>query len=73
MYARKRFKGPCFVEVTIMACWNIWKYRNDRTFKLIRPTFRGWKAGFFHDITMLKHRVKSSVADNLASWLASLP
>jgi hypothetical protein len=47
--------------------------RNDWTLKLIRPTFRGWKDGFFHDITMLKHTVKSSVADNLASWLASLP
>jgi hypothetical protein len=42
-------------------------------FKQIRPTFIGWKAGFFQDITMLMHRVKSSVTDNLVLWLDSLP
>jgi hypothetical protein len=45
--ARKAFWGPCFVEVVVLACWNIWKQRNYYIFKHIRPTFWGWKAGFF--------------------------
>jgi hypothetical protein len=70
--AKKAFQGPCFVEVVILACWNIWKQRNYYIFKHIRPTFRGWKAGFFHDITMLMHRVKDADVDSLLIWLKSL-
>jgi hypothetical protein len=55
---KKIFKGPCFVEIIILACWNIWKQRNNKIFKNIQPTFRNWKEGFIYDITMLKHRVK---------------
>jgi hypothetical protein len=71
--AKKIFQGPCFIEVAILACWNIWKQRNSYIFKHIRPTFRGWKAGFFHDITMLMHRVRDADVDPLSIWLKSLP
>jgi hypothetical protein len=70
--AKKALQGPCFVEVVVLACWNIWKQRNYYIFKHIRPTFRGWKAGFFHDITMLMHRVKDADVDSLLIWLKSL-
>ena len=39
--AKRNFKGPCFSEIVILACWNIWKQRNDWIFEGIRPTFRG--------------------------------
>ena len=29
---RKNFQGPCFTEITILACWNIWKQRNNHIF-----------------------------------------
>jgi hypothetical protein len=59
--ARKSFKGPCFTEIGILACWTIWKQRNGWIFKGIRPTFRGWRASFVLEISMLKYRVKSDV------------
>ena len=71
-HAKKNFSGPCFTEVLILACWNIWKQRNAWIFKDIRPTFRGWKAGFVHDASLLKYRVKAKVLPLLESWLNSL-
>ena len=70
--AKKSFIGPCFTEVTILACWNIWKQRNDKIFKFIRPSFRAWKAGFVLDVSMLKHRVKQCTVPVLSSWLDNL-
>jgi hypothetical protein len=55
--ARKSFKGPCFTEIGILACWTIWKQRNGWIFKGIRPTFRGWRASFVLEISMLKYRM----------------
>ena len=71
--ARKRFQGPCFIEITILACWNIWKQRNNYIFENVRPSFRGWKAGFLADLALLKHRLKDSLATSLVSWLSGLP
>ena len=70
--AKKGFNGPCFAEVVILACWGIWKQRNGWVFKNIRPTFRGWKASFFQEITLLRYRVKQSVYTSLSAWLDSL-
>jgi hypothetical protein len=47
------------MEVVILACWNIWKYRNGAIFDFVRPTFSGWRRAFIHDISMLGHRIKS--------------
>jgi hypothetical protein len=69
---KRRFKGPCFVEIIILACWNIWKQRNNKIFKNIQPTFRNWREGFFSDVTLLKHRVKESTVPFLSSWLDNL-
>ena len=30
--AKKHFKGPCFIEIAVLACWNIWKKRNNHIF-----------------------------------------
>jgi hypothetical protein len=35
-----------------------WKRTKGGIFKNIKPSVRGWKAGFISDVTMLKHRVK---------------
>lgn len=70
--AKKGFPGPCFAEVLILACWNIWKQRNGWIFKNIRPSFRGWKAGFVSDMTLLMHRLKRSVVPFVDLWLKNL-
>jgi hypothetical protein len=41
-------------------------------FKAFKPTFRGWKTCFVHQVTLLKYRVKDSIADSLSLWLDSL-
>jgi hypothetical protein len=41
-------------------------------FKTNKPTFRGWKTCFVHQVTLLKYRVKNSVAKSLSLWLDSL-
>ena len=71
-YAKKHFSGPCFTEVIILACWGIWKQRNGWIFNNIKPTFRGWKAIFVHEITLLKYRVKKDSIPVLTSWINSL-
>ena len=70
--ARKDFKQPFFMEVVILACWNIWKQRNGKIFEDERPSFAGWKRGFVHDISMLEHRIKSKHKQALIAWIGSL-
>jgi hypothetical protein len=70
--AKRLFRGPCFVEIVILACWNIWKQRNEKIFQYQRPSFQGWKRGFVHDISMLVHRIKRKHLDELVSWIGSL-
>jgi hypothetical protein len=51
--AKKDFAQPFFMEILIMACWNIWKIRNGKIFENQRPTFTKWKNAFIHDMTIL--------------------
>jgi hypothetical protein len=55
--------------VVILAWWNIQMQRNNWFFEHKRFSFKGWKEGFVLDVTMLMHRVKSSIVDSLYSWL----
>lgn len=71
--ARKDFNKPFFTEVVFLAWWNIWKVRNDRAFRHISPTFRQWRNGFIHDITLLTHRIKRRYRDALLKWIDFLP
>ena len=70
--ARQSFGQPFFMEVLILACWNIWKQRNEKIFEHQRPSFGGWKRRFIHDISMLVHRIKKKHLHLLVSWIGSL-
>jgi hypothetical protein len=39
--AKQQFSQPFFMEVVILACWNIWKQRNGKIFRDNRPTDKG--------------------------------
>ena len=71
-HAKLSFQGPCFTEIVILACWAIWKQRNGWIFKNIKPTFRGWKAYFVQEVSLLKYRAKSVDMPLLSSWLDNL-
>jgi hypothetical protein len=67
--AKKKFQGPCFVKIIILACWSIWKQRNNLISKGIKPAFEAWKSGFILEISFLKHRVKPSILPLLSRWI----
>jgi hypothetical protein len=70
--ARRSFNKPFFMEVMMVACWNIWIIRNGKIFRQEKPTFGKWKAHFIHDITLLQHRIKVKHKDALLSWIKGL-
>jgi hypothetical protein len=51
--AKADFSKPFFMQVVIIACWNIWKQRNGKKFQRERPSFSGWKCKFIHDMSLL--------------------
>jgi hypothetical protein len=71
--ARKSFAQPFFMEVMILACWNIWLIRNGKIFSAERSSFIKWKTKFIHDISLLQYRIKLKHKDRLLSWIRSLP
>jgi hypothetical protein len=71
--ARQRFHKPFFMEVVVVACWNIWLIRNAKIFQNERPTFTRWKCKFVHDMTLLQHRIKQKYKVELLDWIESLP
>jgi hypothetical protein len=71
--ARQRFHKPFFMEVVVVACWNIWLIRNTKIFQNERPTFTRWKCKFVHDMTLLQYRIKQKYKVELLDWIESLP
>jgi hypothetical protein len=51
-HAKRDFNKPFFFEVIFIACWNIWKQRNNAVFERVLPTSKAWKGAFIHDITL---------------------
>jgi hypothetical protein len=72
-HARKEFAKLFFMEVLMLACWNIWIIRNGKIFRSERPTFTRWKAGFIHDVYLLRHRIKIKHREGLLNWIRSPP
>jgi hypothetical protein len=62
-----------FMEVLILACWNIWILSNGKIFNGERHTFARWKARFIHDISLLQYRIKAKFKDSLLTLISSLP
>jgi hypothetical protein len=71
--ARKSFAKPFFMEVVILACWNIWLLRNGKIFSVEVCSFTRWKGKFIHDISLLQYRIKRKHKDMLIAWIRSLP
>jgi hypothetical protein len=72
-HARKEFAKPFFMEVIMLACWHIWIARNGKIFRSEKPAFAKWKAGFIHDMYLLRYRVKVKHRDTLIEWIRTLP
>jgi hypothetical protein len=71
---RKSFAQHFFMEVLILACWNIWLLRNGKIFSVEAYSFTRWKGKFIHDISLvLQYRIKGKYKDRLIAWIRSLP
>jgi hypothetical protein len=71
--ARRSFGHPFFMEVMMVACWNIWIIRNEKNFRSERSSFTKWRSKFIHEITLLQYRIKVKHRDSFLSWIKSLP
>jgi hypothetical protein len=71
--AKNGFGQPFFMEVVVMAIWNIWLIWNAKFFNQERPSFARWKSKFVHDMYNLQYRIKAKLKDKLLDWLKDLP
>uniref|UniRef100_A0A0A8XXJ9 Uncharacterized protein n=1 Tax=Arundo donax TaxID=35708 RepID=A0A0A8XXJ9_ARUDO len=61
-----------FMEVFIIATWNIWKQRNGWIFESRQPSFEAWKEGFHEEFLLQMHRFKQTLKITVISWLQNL-
>jgi hypothetical protein len=47
-----------FMEIFIVAAWEIWKQRNDKIFKAATPSFQSWKRCFIATTKLQLYRLK---------------
>jgi hypothetical protein len=71
--AKNGFGQPFFMEVVVMAIWNIWLLQNGKFFNQEKPSVVRWKSKFFHDMYNLQYRIKAKLKDKLLAWLEDLP
>uniref|UniRef100_A0A0A9HIK5 Uncharacterized protein n=1 Tax=Arundo donax TaxID=35708 RepID=A0A0A9HIK5_ARUDO len=61
-----------FMEIFIVATWNIWKQRNGWIFENKQSSFEAWKKGFHDEMLLQTHRFKQSLKADIISWLNCL-
>ena len=55
-HAKLQYQSPFFMEIFIIAAWQIWKQRNNFIFDRGRPSFDSWKSSFFEEANLQAHR-----------------
>jgi hypothetical protein len=69
---KSQWTGPMFMEIFIVAAWNIWKERNNLLFNNVTPHVDSWKRRFKSDFSMLVHRTKETLHPFIHSFSNSL-
>ena len=67
-----RWARPMFLEVFAVAAWEIWKERNDKHFRGIKPSYESWRSRFKQDFAMLVHRSKQEQGPYILSIVSLL-
>jgi hypothetical protein len=59
--ARRTFGQRTFREILIVACWAIWKHRDEVIFDGERLSLRRWKMIFKEQLSLITHKAKPSL------------
>jgi hypothetical protein len=60
---------PCFIEVTMLAAWELWKVRNDKVFHRRDPNFARWLGNFKSQCLLQSCRFKADLRSSFCVWL----
>jgi hypothetical protein len=58
---RGHWGKPLFMEIFLLASWNIWKERNIMLLEGVLPSLGYWKARLKIGLQLLVHRTKDSL------------
>ncbi|GJN28880.1 hypothetical protein PR202_gb17052 [Eleusine coracana subsp. coracana] len=70
--AKHQFQHQFFFEIIIIACWHIWKQRNDKIFERKVPFIDDWRRKFKDECRLQSCRFKDQEKDQFLLWLDSL-
>ena len=67
--AKLLFQQSFFMEIFIIAAWEIWRIRNGKIFENKQPTLRLWVLNFREQIILHLHRVPDGLRQLIRAWL----
>ncbi|RCV19087.1 hypothetical protein SETIT_3G356100v2 [Setaria italica] len=70
--AHQKFGSKIFMEISMVACWCIWLHRNGIIFDGAALSLDRWKMGFKEELSLIMHRAKPSLKQELNIWLCNL-
>jgi hypothetical protein len=66
---KMKLQVPFYMEIIILTAWGLWMVRNNKIFNNHRPPFQSWKAIYYHELTLVSHRVRNKYAQQFKDWL----
>jgi hypothetical protein len=69
---RSSWGKPLFMEIFMLAAWNIWKLSNNMVFQGIEPELAVWNEKFGSDAKLLIHRTRPEFHSYIHSLVDSL-
>ncbi|RCV38080.1 hypothetical protein SETIT_8G113200v2, partial [Setaria italica] len=69
--ARRDFNSRIFREILMVACWAIWKHRNEVIFDGVPLSLGRWKSIFREEFSIILHRAKPYLKLELETWFCN--
>jgi hypothetical protein len=70
--SRSQWQYGYYMEMIVIAEWEIWEQRNNKIFRGEPPSFNAWKAQFSATVKLQLYRLKPDDRASVLDWLASL-
>ena len=70
--ARILYQQPFFMEIFIIAAWEIWRIRNRKIFDNRQPALQLWVLNFREQIILHLHRVPNGLRQLIRPWFDHL-